>query len=229
VKPGAQVEATVPAYPGEKFVGRVSAILPEVNPTTRTLKARVELSNPAARLKPGMYATLDFAAQDRKPVALVPSEAVIRTGARNVVVVADNARDGKQQFKTVDVELGAEGDGLTEIRKGLVPGMTVVTSGQFLIDSEASLKASGSRLGEAPAGGLHRGEGRVEKIGKDAVTLSHGPIPSMQWGAMTMEFAAPKSGLPAQVREGGQVTFEFRQNDAGGFEITAIHPIEAKK
>ena len=153
VRPGAQVQATVPAYPGERFAGRVAAILPEVNAATRTLKARVELANPQSKLKPGMYATVDLSSQERRQVLLVPTEAVIRTGERTVVVVAETAQDGRQLFKPVDVEAGAESGGKTEIRKGLERGMKVVTSGQFLIDSEASLKATQARMGEEPAKG----------------------------------------------------------------------------
>jgi Cu(I)/Ag(I) efflux system membrane fusion protein len=153
LRPGAQVEATVPAYPGEKFAGRLTAILPEVNASTRTVKARVELSNPGGKLKPGMFATVEFASAAGKRVLLVPSEAVIRTGQRNVVVVADTAQDGRQQFKTVEIEVGADSGGLTEVRKGLERGAKVVTSGQFLIDSEASLKASGARMADAPSSG----------------------------------------------------------------------------
>jgi Cu(I)/Ag(I) efflux system membrane fusion protein len=229
LKPGAQAQAAVPAYPGEKFVGRLTAILPEVSPATRTVKARVEIANPGGKLKPGMFATVEFISPERKRVLLVPSEAVIRTGQRDVVVIADTARDGKQRFKTVEVEVGAESEGMTEIRKGLERGMKVVTSGQFLIDSEASLKAGGTRLVDAPAAGVHRGEGRVEKVGKNAVTLSHGPIPSMQWGEMTMDFAAPKTGIPPGIKEGDRVKFEFRQGGQGAFELTAIAPMESKK
>jgi Cu(I)/Ag(I) efflux system membrane fusion protein len=65
--------------------------------------------------------------------------------------VADTVQDGKQQFRAVDVEVGAESDSMTEIRSGLAAGTKVVTSGQFLIDSEASLKAGGARLSDAPA------------------------------------------------------------------------------
>jgi Cu(I)/Ag(I) efflux system membrane fusion protein len=151
VKPGNKVEATVPAYPGEKFTGRVSALLPEVNPATRTLKARIELANPGQRLKPGMYATVDFAAQARRGALLVPSEALIRTGQRNVVLVAETAPDGKPQFKPVDIEVGDEAAGMVEIRKGLAAGMKVVVSGQFLIDSESSLKSAVTRLSDEPA------------------------------------------------------------------------------
>jgi membrane fusion protein, copper/silver efflux system len=142
---GNAVEARAPALPGVIFQGKVSAILPEVNSATRTLKARVELANPGGRLVPGMFATVNFAPASRKDVLLVPSEAVIQTGKRSVVVVAQ----GDGRFAPVDVEVGLDSGGQTEIRKGLRTGQNVVVSGQFLIDSESSLKAGGARLGEA--------------------------------------------------------------------------------
>ena len=147
LRPGGKVRAMVPAYPGESFDGRITAILPEVNAATRTLKARVELANPGGKLKPGMYATLAFAAGDAQKVLLVPSEALIRTGERDVVMVAEGTGD-QQRFRAVEVQVGEESAGRTEIRKGLAPGARVVASGQFLIDSEASLKAGSARLGE---------------------------------------------------------------------------------
>jgi Cu(I)/Ag(I) efflux system membrane fusion protein len=222
VRPGVQVQATVPALPGETFNGRVSALLPEVSPATRTLKARVELANPGQRLKPGMFATVTLAAPLARDAVVIPTEALIRTGERTVVVVADSAQDGKQLFRSVEVETGAESEGLTEIRKGIEPGTRVVASGQFLIDSEASLKGTTSRLGDAASGQEHRGEAKVEKIGKQGITLSHGPIPSMQWGAMTMDFTLPSSGAPAGVKPGDDVTFGFKPGKAGSFEITSI-------
>ena len=151
VRPGNLVEARTPALPGVVFKGKVSAILPEVSPATRTLKTRIELANPAGQLVPGMFATVNFTPAARKDVLLVPTEAVIQTGQRSVVVVSETAPDGKQQFLPVDVELGAEANGMTEIRKGLEPGRKVVVSGQFLIDSEASLKATTTRLSDNPA------------------------------------------------------------------------------
>ncbi|QJR16554.1 efflux RND transporter periplasmic adaptor subunit [Usitatibacter palustris] len=228
VKPGESVVATVPAYPGESFKGTVTALLPEVNAATRTLKARIEAANPQGRLKPGMYATVNFTPQAKREVLMVPSEAVIRTGTRNVVVVAEAGQDGQQRFKPVDVETGAEAKGMTEIRKGLERGTKIVVSGQFLIDSEANLKASGARLGDAPAADTHPGEGRVERIGKDSVTLSHGPLPTLKMGAMTMDFATPK-GVPANVKEGSLVSFSLRQTHTGGLEVATIVPRETKK
>jgi Cu(I)/Ag(I) efflux system membrane fusion protein len=147
VRPGNPVEARTPAVSGAVFKGKVSAILPEVNPATRTIKARIELANPGGQLVPGMFATVSFAPAARNDVLLVPSEAVIQTGKRSVVVVAQG--DGK--FAPVDVEVGLDSNGQTEIRKGLQAGQTVVVSGQFLVDSEANLKASTTRMGDMPA------------------------------------------------------------------------------
>src|SRR5258708_25210615 len=138
VRPGNAVQARTPALPGSVFKGRVSAILPEVNSITRTLKARIELANPGGRLVPGMFATIDFAPMRPKDAVLLPSEAVIRTGKRTVVIVPQ----GQGRYAPVDVETGDESDGQTEIRKGVRAGDNVVVSGEFLIDSQAHRKSS---------------------------------------------------------------------------------------
>ncbi len=146
IRPGNAVEARTPALTGQTFKGRVSAILPEVDPATRTIKARVELANPKGRLVPGMFATVNFAPAATREAVLVPTEAVIQTGSRNVVIVAE----GGGKFTPVDVEPGMESGGRTEIRRGLEAGQKVVVSGQFLIDSEASLRGTATRMGDAP-------------------------------------------------------------------------------
>ena len=228
VRPGNPVEARASALPGEVFKGKVSAILPEVNAATRTIKARIELANPGGRLAPGMFASINFAPTAGKQILLVPSEAVIQTGKRSVVVVA--LGDGK--FAPVDVEVGVDSNGQTEIRKGLQAGQNVVVSGQFLVDSEANLKAATTRMGEmaAPAAGqgagvTHHGEGKVEGIGKEEITISHGPIATLQWGAMTMGFKVPATGLPPGIAVGGTVSFEIRPAKEGTFEIASIVPM----
>jgi Cu(I)/Ag(I) efflux system membrane fusion protein len=139
---GDPVKARVSALPGTVFQGKVDAVLPHVDPATRTLTARVQLANPDAQLVPGMFVTAQFANGGPREVLLVPSEAVIETGTRRVVILAE----AEGLFRPVNVEIGAEGDGQTEIRSGLTAGQTVVVSGQFLLDSEASLKASAERL-----------------------------------------------------------------------------------
>src|SRR5581483_2331181 len=141
VRPGAPVQGRTAAFPDKVFKGKVAALLPDVNPTTRTIKARIVLANPGGLLKPGMFARLEFDGREQRAL-LVPAEAVIYTGKRNVVILADG--DGK--FRPVEVEVGRDGGDATEIRKGLDAGQKVVASGQFLIDSEASLKTTLERL-----------------------------------------------------------------------------------
>jgi Cu(I)/Ag(I) efflux system membrane fusion protein len=230
VRPGNAVEVRTPSLPGMAFKGKVGALLPDVNAVTRTFKARIELANPSGRLVPGMFATLNFSSKSLNDVLMVPSEAVIQTGQRSVVMLAQ----GNGKFIPIDVEVGAEANGRTEIRKGLEAGQKVVVSGQFLIDSEASLKGTMTRMSDASApqdrqaaGPAHRGEGRVEHVGKEGITISHGPIPSLQWGAMTMDFKLPASGLPKKLAAGDRVVFEFRPAGEGVFEITDISPVAA--
>ncbi|WP_228892573.1 efflux RND transporter periplasmic adaptor subunit [Pseudoduganella aquatica] len=225
VKPGSAVQVRTPALPGSVFSGKVGAILPEVNATTRTVKARIEVANPAGQLTPGMFVSVALSAGDRVDVLLVPTEAVIQTGTRAVVMVAEPG--GK--FRATDVEVGVEANGQSEIRSGLEAGQTVVVSGQFLVDSEASLKGTATRMAPtvpappaAVTAPVHRGEGKVERIGKDEVTLSHGPIASLQWGAMTMGFKPPAAGVPAGLVAGDTVTFGIRQEDDGMYRITDI-------
>lgn len=226
VRPGTKVEARTPALPGTTFSGRVGAILPEISPDTRTIKARIELANPAGALVPGMFATVDLRPAGGGEVLLVPSEAVIRTGRRSLVIV----EQGGGRFRPVEVELGAEANGRTEVRKGLQAGQKVVASGQFLIDSEASLKGMEERMGgdAAPstpaAAQTHHGVGKVESIAKDEVTISHGPIASLQWPAMTMGFKLPPSGLPNAVRVGAKVAFDIRDIGDGSYGIVRIVP-----
>jgi len=232
VPPDTKVQARAAAFPNQVFTGKVSAILPEVSAATRTLKARVELANPGHRLIPGMFATIDFTPTNRRQVLTVPSEAVIQTGKRSIVLVAH----GGGKFAPAEVETGTEADGQTEIRKGLEAGQKVVVSGQFLIDSEANLRGATTRMGEMPPPGgatdsgqtapaSHRGEGKVEDIGKEDITLSHGPIATMRWPAMTMAFHLPAAGLPRNIRVGDAVTFEFEQTKDGEFVITRIAPV----
>jgi Cu(I)/Ag(I) efflux system membrane fusion protein len=139
---GQSVEAQLAAYDGETVKGRIIAILPETNAETRTTRVRVELPNPNLRLRPGMFAQLRLHAGDDTARLWVPSEAIIRTGTRNVVVVVADAN----RFEPTEVQIGTEAGGKTVILAGLKEGQNVVASGQFLIDSEASLRGVLTRL-----------------------------------------------------------------------------------
>jgi Cu(I)/Ag(I) efflux system membrane fusion protein len=174
---GQSVEAQLAAYSGETLKGRVIAILPETSVETRTTRVRVELPNPNLRLRPGMFAKLRLHAGDDTPRLWVPSEAIIRTGTRNLVVVAADAN----RFEPTEVQIGPEAGGKTVILAGLKEGQNIVASGQFLIDSEASLRGVLARLNSpdsaknaaptAPSGAmnspeptLHEATGKVESV-----------------------------------------------------------------
>jgi Cu(I)/Ag(I) efflux system membrane fusion protein len=141
------VEAHATAWPGMTFIGCVNALLPQVDPQTRTLTVRVALDNPDFRLSPGMWVALDFTAPTTEPQLVVPSEAVIVTGKRSVVIVK-----GEQgSFDVANVSTAVEQDGRTPILSGLKEGQSIVLSGQFLIDSEASLTSTVNRLTTSPS------------------------------------------------------------------------------
>jgi Cu(I)/Ag(I) efflux system membrane fusion protein len=206
------------------FKGRVQAILPEVNPLTRTIRARFELTNQDSQLAPGMFVSVLLSSTARQALT-VPAEAVIRTGRRVVVMLAE----AEGRFRPVEVETGAEADGLIEIRSGLQVGQKVVVSGQFLLDSEASLRATTTRMLDTPAArdsmtSEYSSNGRIEALGRDAVTLSHEPIPALKWGAMTMEFGRPAKGLPQELKPGQRVRFHFTMGKDGQPVLTRIEP-----
>ncbi len=224
IRPGTKVQASSAAAPGTALRGTVQAILPEVNAVTRTLKARVELANPGNLLVPGMFVNMQFMDMRAEKSLLIPTEAVIQTGKRVVVMLAED----KGKFRPVEVETGIESNGQTEIKRGLQMGQRVVVSSQFLIDSEASLKGVEARLNDAPKPSAantaprHEGEARIEAIGKDSITLSHGPIPSLKWGEMTMDFKLPASSQPRNLVPGDKVSFEFYMDAEGLPQLTRV-------
>jgi Cu(I)/Ag(I) efflux system membrane fusion protein/cobalt-zinc-cadmium efflux system membrane fusion protein len=129
--------------PGVALEGVVTYIYPYLDPKTRTARVRLELDNPGGVLKPDMFANVSIEAETRKSVLAVPEEAVIRSGRRNLIVVA--LGDGR--FQPRDVTLGLDtGDGWLEVRGGLRESEQVVTSGQFLIDSESKLQEAVQKL-----------------------------------------------------------------------------------
>jgi membrane fusion protein, copper/silver efflux system len=142
IRSGSPARAEVPALPGEHFEGRVDYLYPELTQATRTLKVRVVISNPHRLLRPGMFATGHLQGPMLEHVLTVPTEAVIKTGTRSVVIVADDAA----HFRPVRVQIGVEQGGRSQILTGLTVGQNVVASGQFLIDSEANLRAAFDNL-----------------------------------------------------------------------------------
>ncbi len=216
VNVGAKLEARFSAYPGENFTGKILAVLPETNADSRTLRVRVELPNRDGRLKPGMYAGISLGAGKATSGLLVPSEAVIRTGTRNVLLVTT----GDGRYQPVDVRLGREADGKSIVLDGVAEGQQVVTSGQFLIDSEASLKGvlarlntSSSSAADTAQAALNDATGKIESLKGVDITLSHGPVPSLGWGPMTMSFKLARSDMASGLKTGDSVHVSFSEKN----------------
>lgn len=228
---GMSVEATAAGFSDEHFKGRVQAILPEVNASTRTLKVRIELANPGARLSPGMFVRIALGGTERAAL-VIPAEALIRTGSRSVVMLAE----GEGKYRPVDVQTGQEAGGMVEIRKGLEAGQQVVVSGQFLLDSEASLRAVGTRMseasGSAPAMSSAREyqlEAVFESLVDDMAMISHPPVPELKWGAMTMGFKLPKEGWPKAITPGSKIHIAFQVPESGEPQLTHVMAIGGGK
>jgi Cu(I)/Ag(I) efflux system membrane fusion protein len=218
VQVGAPARVELAAFPSETFAGRVAAILPAAQTDSRTLQVRVELPNRGGRLRPGMYGTAHLGGGAR-PALSVPSEAVIRTGKRAIVMVAGAGG----RFQPIEVQVGREDGDRTEVLAGLSEGQKVVASGQFLIDSEASLAGLQAQpLGAAPTApspgpqaALYETRGRIEALTADSITLSHEPVPAIGWPAMTMTFKLGSPALANDVKVGDRVAFAFEQNPDG--------------
>lgn len=238
----AAVTVELPAFPGERFAGHVDALLPAVDAATRTQTARVVLANPGHRLAPGMYARIEFAPAHRAARVLVPSEAVIATGTRAVVIVAE----GDGRFRAQEIRTGDEAGDKTEVLAGLADGAEVVLSGQFLIDSEASLSGTLARLADvaapqqspqqqppppttAPAAPTYQATGTLERIDGARWSIATDAIPELGMGAMPMTFVlAPAASAPS-LQPGQRVRFSFRRSAAGAFEIERIERADAEE
>ena len=147
LRAGQAVEVRAQALPDRLFKGVIAVLLPEVNPATRTMRARIRVDNPGAALKPGMFAAMSVRGDEARDAVVIPAEAVIATGKRKLVMVADGVGTGgggrfSQREITTGMEMRQDGMEVVEIVRGLRSGERVVVSGQFLIDSEASLKAA---------------------------------------------------------------------------------------
>jgi RND family efflux transporter MFP subunit len=147
VRVGQKAEVELSYLPGKTFNGKVTHVYPFLDSKTRTVKVRMSLPNPDLELKPEMYANVRIKSMVSREALVVPVQAVIRSGERNVLIVAL----GEGRFQPRDVKLGVEAEGFLQILDGLSAGEQVVSSGQFLIDSESNLKAALSSLGSGHA------------------------------------------------------------------------------
>lgn len=145
VKLGDKVEMELAGIPGKTFSGKISYIYPYAEAKTRTIKARIVFDNPDLLLRPEMFAEMTIYSEEQKDAVIIPAEAVVRSGTRNQVFVV--REEGK--FEPRDVILGLESDGKVIVLSGVDSGDTVVTSAQFLIDSESKLREATQKMLDA--------------------------------------------------------------------------------
>jgi Cu(I)/Ag(I) efflux system membrane fusion protein len=224
VQTGAKATAIV-ADNGEPISGKVAAIVPVLNDASRSLRVRVELPNKRGQLHPGMSAQVSLGNASKESALAIPTEAVIRTGKRNIVMLA--MEGGK--YAPMEVTLGGEVGNQTVITSGLSEGQQIVASGQFLIDSEASLKgitakAPTAMLAAAP---LHEAEGRIVSLEDKEVTLAHGPFKTLSMPGMTMTFPLANSDVAKGLKAGDRVRVGVRETD-DGLIVERLQKLEGK-
>ena len=232
---GQKVKAVLQADASQAFDGELKEILPQVSTATRTLQARFEVDNKGGKLTPGMLLRLQVAGPSSSRL-VVPSEAIIRTGTRAVAIV----RKDSGTFEPREVPLGADLGDKLEVVEGLSEGEEVVASGQFLVDSEARLRSVLGSMSaasapvapspaSAPAEGVHVAEGTIESVEADAITISHAPVPALNWPEMTMGFGRPHPTAFAALKPGDKVRFEFKQGGPKGYELVSVQRIGGAK
>lgn len=246
LKLGITADVQLQSLPGEVFKGKVGYLYPILNDSSRTLQVRIELPNKGNRLRPGMYANVAFTGQTHEALS-VSSESIIATGKRKIVIVKEASG-----YRPVEITTGQERDSCTEILSGLSEGEDVVVSGQFLIDSEASLsgvlarlsqqdKAMGKgmdEMNEMPmekamdkpmaAEKMPKGRGKVvdvdAKTGK--VTLDHEPIKELGWPSMTMGFKVKDSNQLKKLKAGDEVEFDLKAEASDKPDMPAQYMID---
>tara|TARA_B110000208_G_scaffold188689_1_gene248827 strand:- start:4445 stop:6073 length:1629 start_codon:yes stop_codon:yes gene_type:complete len=244
LKLGVAVDVQLQSFPGEVLKGKVDHLHPTLVDASRTLRVRIELPNKGNRLHPGMYANVEFSGEAREALS-VPTESVIATGTRKVVIVKSETG-----YRPVEVTTGQERDRYTEVLNGLAEGEEVVVSGQFLIDSEASLsgvltrlsqqdKAMDHDMGEMhdmakhqdhvmPSEKMIKGRGKVIDLNvktKD-VTLSHEPIEALGWPSMTMGFKVKDSKQLSKLKAGDEVEFDLKSEASADPDMPAQYMID---
>jgi len=209
VTPDMRAEARFDHLPGQVFRGEIDYIFPELDAETRTLRVRLRFDNDKGLLRPNMFAKVALVPGKTRQALTVPSEAVIRTGRAERVIL--RLTDGSFRPRLVTTGLrGGFADGRrTEIVQGLAPGDEVVASAQFLIDSESALNAGMMRFAPTEADPA-TGKGVLLSLdtGTRRARIAHAPIEALGWPAMESEFALRSDIYLEDLTEGREVEFE---------------------
>ena len=222
VKAGDRVTMTLDYLPGKTWNGRVDYIYPTLDSKTRTIRIRLRFDNPRHELKPNMFAQVAVHSDRDEQFLVIPREALIRTGSQDRVVLAL----GGGSFKSIAVKVGAQDQNSVEVLEGLNEGEEVVTSAQFLLDSESSNTSDFKRMhhgGDLP--GSVWVVGSIEDVteGQRMVTARHDAIDAWKWPEMTMDFQVSEKVNLDELSPGTLLNMEITKNIGGQYEITGVH------
>ncbi len=202
--------------PGRTFEGEIDYIYPELDPQTRTLPVRLRFDNTEGLLRPNMFGNVSLVPARTRTALTVPSEAIIRTGAAERVILKTGNGTFMPRLITTGLRDNFGGGGRTEVVQGLAPGEEVVASAQFLIDSESALSAGLMRMAptdEAPA----RGTGELIALDREGriATIRHDALDSLAWPAMTSRFPVRADVALDRLATGTQVAFRATRGADG--------------
>jgi|SRR5690554_824510 len=226
VKKGDTVTMRLDYLPGREWHGSVDYIYPSLNSKTRTAQVRVNVDNPDIYLRPGMFAKMVISTRPTQKALLIPQEALIRTGSQSRVVLAK----GEGRFKSIAVEVGRIAESQVEILSGLQEGERVVTSAQFLLDSESSKTSDFKRMNhEDDLSTSVWVSAQIESSMPDhrMVTATHDAIEEWDWPAMTMDFTVAPEVDMAPLQAGTELHMQISRLQNGSYAITATHIKEA--
>jgi len=222
VEAGQAVTMTLDYMPGREWLGKVDYVYPTLNDETRTVRVRLRFDNEDYVLKPNMFAQVTIATTEGEEKLMLPTEALIRTGDQDRVVLAL----GEGKFKSIAVIAGNIGENHVEIISGLEPGEEVVSSAQFLLDSESSKTSDFKRM--------HHEDSKPQSVWVEAkiksvmadhrmVTATHSAISEWDWPAMTMDFIVSENIDLSALSKGTQLHMEITKSGTDRYEITEIH------
>ena len=220
VKAGQKATMTMEYLPGQEWQGTVDYVYPELDPKTRSLRVRLKFDNPDARLKPNMYSRIRINTNSFTALS-IPHEALIRTGEQERVV-----KDlGNGKFRSVLVQTGRRAGDWVEILRGLSENDQVVTSAQFLLDSESSITADLSRF-EDPVSDRVWVEGILEQTKTSALNITHAPVDEWGWPAMTMDFKLSSTVDMSAFNQGQPIRFEVEKTAMSGYQVLAVETLD---
>lgn len=215
---GDHITAVLPGATPSQRDGTISEILPLVDPVSRTVTMRVTLPNSRGDLRPGMSTQVQVHGQTSVAQLTVPSNALLRTGQRTLVMVDD----GNGRYRPQEVQEGTDLGDQTQIMAGLKVGEKVVVNGQFLLDSEANLQGIEvqpvhAETANSPAAqhNLHYAKGTIVELAGGKVKLRHGPFESLGMPGMTMRFSLANDQVAGGLHEGDQVRISVSDSDNG--------------